>query len=93
MYHKIDRLKILVWLCKSTLILNTNHEIFTAHQAKKNYNHWLLTDFGRMVRKIPRGGLTYERGADARWKFWNKLLEKTDLGMAKDFLTPKKRPC
>ena len=33
---------------------------------------------------------TYERGGDARWKFWIKPLKETDLGVAQAFLTPKR---
>ena len=35
------------------------------------------------------GGKTaYERGGDARQKFWPKPLKETDLGMAQAFLDP-----
>ena len=35
------------------------------------------------------GGLSYERGADARRKFWIKPLKQTNLGLAQPCLTPK----
>ena len=33
-------------------------------------------------------GLPYERGGDARRKFWIKHLEETNLGVAQPFLDP-----
>ena len=30
----------------------------------------------------------YERGGDARWKFWIKPLKETDLGVAQAFFDP-----
>ena len=30
----------------------------------------------------------YERGGDARWKFWIKPLKETDLGGAQAFFDP-----
>ena len=38
----------------------------------------------------PQEDPAYERGGDARWKFWIKPLKETDLGVAQHFLTPKK---
>ena len=35
-----------------------------------------------------RGGLAYERGGDARRKFWIKPLKETDLGVAQAFFDP-----
>ena len=37
-----------------------------------------------------RGGRdsAYERGGDARWKFWIKPLKETDLGVAQAFFDP-----
>ena len=32
----------------------------------------------------------YEKGGDARQKFWIKPLKETDLGVAQAFLTPKR---
>ena len=37
-----------------------------------------------------RGGLAYERGGDARRKFWIKPLKETDLCVGQAFLTPKR---
>ena len=34
------------------------------------------------------GDPAYERGGDARWKFWIKPLKETDLGGAQAFLDP-----
>ena len=39
---------------------------------------------------VPGGDSAYERGGDARRKFWIKPLKETDLGMAQAFLTPKR---
>ena len=36
------------------------------------------------------GDSAYERGGDARRKFWIKPLKETDLGVAQAFLTPKR---
>ena len=36
------------------------------------------------------GDSAYERGGDARQKFWIKPLKETDLGVAQAFLTPKR---
>ena len=41
----------------------------------------------------PGGDSTYERGGDARRKFWIKPLKATDLGVAQAFFDPWKRPC
>ena len=38
------------------------------------------------------GDSAYERGADARRKFWIKPLKETDLGEAQAFFDPYKRP-
>ena len=35
-----------------------------------------------------RGDSAYERGGDARRKFWNKPLKDTDLGVAQAFFDP-----
>ena len=44
------------------------------------------------VHFFPGGGeggkTAYERGGDARQKFWPKPLKETDLGMAQAFLDP-----
>ena len=38
---------------------------------------------------IPSGGNSaYERGGDARQKFWIKPLKETDLGVAQAFFDP-----
>ena len=37
----------------------------------------------------PGGDSTYERGGDARRKFWLKPLKETDLGVVQAFLTSK----
>ena len=34
------------------------------------------------------GDLAYERGVDARRKFWNKPLKETDLGVVQAFCDP-----
>ena len=41
----------------------------------------------------PGGDSAYERGWDARRKFWIKPLEENDLGLAQAFFDPQKRPC
>ena len=38
------------------------------------------------------GDSTYERGGDARRKFWIEPLKETDLGVAQAFFDPLKRP-
>ena len=48
-----------------------------------------LQQFERLKEATP-GGLPYERGGDARRKFWTKPLEQTNLGVAQPFLTPKR---
>ena len=42
------------------------------------------------VRKAlyPGGDSAYERGGDARRKFWIKPLKETDLGVAQAFFDP-----
>ena len=42
----------------------------------------------RVTNKIPGGGSAYERGGDARLKFWIKPLKETDLGVAQAFFDP-----
>ena len=37
---------------------------------------------------IRGGDSAYERGGDARRKFWIKRLKKTDLGVAQAFFDP-----
>ena len=39
------------------------------------------------------GDSAYERGEDARRKFWIKPLKVTDLGVAQAIFNPQKRPC
>ena len=40
-------------------------------------------------QKIPGGGdSAYERGGDARRKFWIKPIKETDLGVAEAFFDP-----
>ena len=47
--------------------------------------------YHKNVRKIfPGGDSVYERGGDARRKFWIKPLKETDLEGAQAFLTPKR---
>ena len=49
-----------------------------------------------MDRFKPEGGggdSAYERGEDARRKFWIKPLKVTDLGVAQAIFNPQKRPC
>ena len=42
----------------------------------------------------PGGGdSAYERGGDARRKFWIKPPKETDLGVARAFFDPQKRLC
>ena len=43
-----------------------------------------------MSPMAPEGGAdsAYERGGDARRKFWIKPLKETDLGMAQAFFDP-----
>ena len=40
--------------------------------------------------RLPEGGgdITYERGGDARRKFWIKALKETHLGVAQAFFDP-----
>ena len=39
--------------------------------------------------RLPGGGdFTYERGGDARRKFWIKPPKETDLGLAEAFFDP-----
>ena len=41
-------------------------------------------------QNIPGGDSAYERGGDARRKFWIKPLKETDLGVAQAFFTHKR---
>ena len=43
-----------------------------------------------MAQKKP-GALPYEKGGDARRKFWIKLLKEANLGVAQPFFDPWKR--
>ena len=46
-------------------------------------------DLKLIVGSNPReGNSTYERGGDARRKFWIKPLKETDLGVAQAFFDP-----
>ena len=49
-----------------------------------------LSDF---LPPFPGGDFAYERGGDARRKFWIKPVKETDLGVAQAFFDPWKRPC
>ena len=51
------------------------------------FSFQLTYDFALMLK--PGGDSAYERGGDARRKFWIKPLRKTNLGVAQPFLTPK----
>ena len=46
----------------------------------------ILTLF--QTKKFRGGDSAYERGVDARRKFWIKPLKETDLGVAKAFFDP-----
>ena len=54
-------------------------------------SHW-KSGRGRLQRwSFTRGGggdITYERGGDARRKFWIKALKETHLGVAQAFFDP-----
>ena len=41
-----------------------------------------------LSRREGGGDPAYERGGDARWKFWIKPLKETDLGGAQAFFDP-----
>ena len=41
-----------------------------------------------MEEEARGGDWTYERGGDARRKFWIKPLKETDLGVAQAFFDP-----
>ena len=43
---------------------------------------------GRNVMSLGGGDSAYERGGDARRKFWIKPLKETDLGVAQAFFDP-----
>ena len=43
-----------------------------------------------VVLLVTPGVSAYERGEDARRKFWIKPLKETDPGVAQAFLTPKR---
>ena len=49
------------------------------------FGAWALIPWGR--------DSAYERGGDARRKFWIKPLKENHLGVAQDFFDPQKRPC
>ena len=57
-----------------------------------DYVFWLNTSCSPDVF-FPRGGSAYERGGDARRKFWIKPLKETSLGMTQAFFDPQKRTC
>ena len=41
-----------------------------------------------LSRREGGGDPAYERGGDARWKFWIKPVKETDLGGAQAFFDP-----
>ena len=43
-----------------------------------------------IYKALSRGGSAYERGGDARRKFWIKLLKETNLGVVQPFFDPKR---
>ena len=49
----------------------------------------VVTEFDRLDgKRLPGADSAYERGGDARRKFWFKPLKETDLGVAQAFLIP-----
>ena len=55
-----------------------------------------LMTFRALTGQLPGGGggdSAYERGGDARRKFWINPLKETDLGVAQASFEPEKRPC
>ena len=61
------------------------------HQNLSNPLHQYKAEDSGMFpkRHFPGGGdSAYERGGDARRKFWIKLLKETDLGGAQAFFDP-----
>ena len=61
-----------------------------SHSGTPLYGHPYITD--SFVVPRGEGDSAYERGGDARRKFWIKPLKKTDLGVvqAQLFFTPKR---
>ena len=60
-------------------------EITVLMREQKPYPEWFSCR-----RKSPGGGgdSAYQRGGDARRKFWIKLLKETNLGVARAFFDP-----
>ena len=54
---------------------------------------FIFCQLSRKRPPLPGGGgdSAYERGGDARQKFWIKPLKETNLGVAQAFCDPKKR--
>ena len=48
----------------------------------------ILKKVSDLGRSIPGENSAYERGGDARRKFWIKPLKETDLGVAQAFFDP-----
>ena len=58
-----------------------------------HFHDFSLKNYLNRYAKQNKSGSAYERGGDARRKFWIKPLKETDLGVAqppKIFLTPKR---
>ena len=81
------RARLLLQITRGT---KTNYNIIEPvwPRTKRRVNHafiWAVCDFGSQGVDS-----AYERGGDARRKFWIKPLKETDLGVAQAFLTPKR---
>ena len=57
-----------------------------SHSGTPLYGHPYITDSFFVPRG--EGDSAYERGGDARRKFWIKPLKETDLGVAQAFFDP-----
>ena len=60
--------------------------IWLTDQITRKFKNRSLQNF--QTSPPPPGGLPYERGGDARRKFWSKPLKETNLGMAQPFFAP-----
>ena len=79
LHHEVQTLTLLctVFNRKENPFIDLNQREWYIHSAR-----------GKRGGRGEGRGLSYERGADARQKFWIKPLKETNLGMAQTFLTP-----
>ena len=79
-----------VWHASEWCVTRSSMYIPWGKQGRARANQVLVADVIEQYAVCPGGGedSAYERGGDARRKFWIEPLKETDLGGAQAFFDP-----